>query len=178
VFTVNDLGEPYIGGTYVLENGQINLTQDNSNWADLEANITITSGEFNVYGGNGDSFWPYAGTGFLTMGGGVLDFKDIGIYLYSDAFTENITGGVIRTSGSFQMEPGITFFTPAGGAVESYGGSPSFLASQPGCYFHDFWAGKDPGIPVSAISAIDIKGELWVKSGRFLENGQQINVGP
>ena len=56
------------------------------------------------------------------MSGGVLDFKDQGIYIYNPSpftFTQYITGGTIRTSKGLSCYR--TDFTPAGGTIEFYG---------------------------------------------------------
>lgn len=117
-FTVSDLYEPYIGGDYILYDGQINLHQDVAQFVDINGDISIGGGEFNVYGGLGSyCYWPYPTSGSLTMSGGTLDIRNQGIYLYTNSFVENITGGVIRTPGYFGYNSGVAFFTPEGGVV-------------------------------------------------------------
>jgi hypothetical protein len=177
-FTASDLLDAYVGGDYFLYNGQINLCQDVLQFADINADITITGGEFNVYGGQGSNcYWPFPTAGSLTMSGGVLDIKNQGIYLFNNSFTENITGGVIRTTGYFGYNAGVTFFTPAGGAVEVYGDGTSYISLPSGCYFHDFYSSKNTGFPATASTNLDIKGELKVKSSVFRTNSKIINVG-
>ncbi len=177
-FTANDLNEPHVIGDYILFNGQIDLYQDQDQYVDLEADITIQNGQFNIHGGLGeDCWWPYTGDGSLTMSGGVLDIKDQGIFLNNDNFTENITGGVIRTSGYFHSTVGITFFTPSGGSVELYGSGTSLLYLPAACYFHDLWASKEAGSAVSAASPLWISHELKVNSGLFSTNAHLVTVG-
>jgi len=176
-FTADDLADYNIVGDYTLHNGQINLYQDNIFFVDPDADLTIHGGEFNIYGGSDIAYWPYSGPGSLTMDGGVLDFKSVGIYLDSDSFSESITGGLIRTVGDFLTSTSVTFFTPSGGTVELYGDGNSDVELQPGCYFHDFVAGKNPPGSVTATSDLNIKGELRVKSAEFNTNGFTIDVG-
>lgn len=176
-FTVNDLVENYIGGAYTIYNGQINLTQDASSLVDLNANLYIHGGAFNVLGGTDLSYWPYMASGSLTMDAGVLDFQTVGIHLYSDSFTENVTGGMIRTAGYFTSGSGITFFTPGGGAVELYGDDYVQVNMAAGCWFHDMYAAKTAPATVEPSSSLTVKGELKVKSSEFNTNGYQVTVG-
>jgi hypothetical protein len=144
---------------------------------DLNANLVIHGGTFNVYGSQDNSYWPYLASGSLTMDAGVLDFKSVGIHLYNNSFTENVTGGVIRTVGNFSSATGVTFFTPTGGAVEMYGDATGQASLMTGCYFHDFYAAKTSPAFVTPVSNLVIKGELKVKSSAFNTNGYLINVG-
>jgi hypothetical protein len=176
-FTANELVENYIGGTYTIYNGQINLHQDALQFVDINASLNIHGGLFNIYGGGDDSYWPFFGSGGLTMDGGVLDFKSVGIHLNDNSFSENISGGIIKTVGEIYADPGITFFTPAGGAVEMYGTETSTVSLRPGCYFHDFLSSKTPPGVVNAGSNLTVKGEFRVKSSVFNSNSYVITVG-
>jgi hypothetical protein len=179
-FTANDLTEKYLEGDYTLYNGTINLHQDAGQRVDINADITINNGTFNIHGGTGGSVhWPYiGGSASLAMSGGTLDIKDLGIYFYNNSFTENITGGLIRSSGFLNCNSGVTFFTPSGGTMELYGSSNATLNLQPGNHFHNFWSSKNPGSYITASSDMDIKGELKVTSGEFRAGFHNINVGP
>lgn len=176
-FTASDLVQNFVGGTYTIYNGQINLNQDVSQFVDLNANINIHGGTFSIDGSQDDSYWPYLASGSLTMDAGVLDFKSVGIHLYNNSFTENITGGMIRTAGNFSSASGVTFFTPEGGAVEMYGDATGQAILVTGCYFHDFYAAKASPAVVNPGSNLVIKGELKVKSSEFKTNGYLISVG-
>jgi len=176
-FTANDLAESFIKGAYILYNGQINLNQDPVQFLDLNANLTIHGGELNVDGGTDESYWPFNGSGSLTMDGGVLDFKSVGIHPFSNSFTENITGGLIKTVGRFYSNAGVTFFTPEGGAVEMYGDNNTQILLQTGCYFHDLYISKNPPAMVNPLSDLLIKSELKVKSSEFQTDGFLIHVG-
>ncbi len=176
-FTVDDLVDNDIRGTYTIYNGQINLNQDPAGFLDLNANLNINGGTINVDGGQDNSYWPYFSAGSITMSAGVLDFKSTGIILNTGTFTENITGGVIRTVGLFQANTGVTFFTPSGGAVEMYGDDDSQISLQAGCYFHDLYSSKTSPAIVYPTKDMTVKGELRVKSSSFETSGYLVNVG-
>ena len=134
-FTALDLAENGIYGGYWLNSGgTINLTNDG--WIDLNANVNIYGGTFNVIGGTANSDWPYSANASITMSGGVLDFKNRGINLNSSVpytLTENITGGTIRTVGSFTGDR--SDFHPTGGTIELYGSTDVQLSHGVGCNF-------------------------------------------
>ncbi|MCX6305619.1 MAG: T9SS type A sorting domain-containing protein [Bacteroidetes bacterium] len=121
-FTANDLADNAITGSFYLNaGGTINL-YNMDGWVDLNGFLYIYGGNFNVYGGNGsDSFWPYTTNAGVTMSGGVLDFKNVGIYVFNttETLAENITAGTIRTARGFGVNR--SDFTPAGGTIEFYG---------------------------------------------------------
>jgi hypothetical protein len=176
-FTANDLIENHLIGDYTLHNGTINLYQDGSQYTDLDCDIVIHNGNFNIYGGTSDSYWPFTGSGSLTMDGGVLEFMDVGITFYNNSFTENVTGGTIRTPGNLNTFPGISFFTPAGGTFEFTGAGSSNISLESTCYFHDLKINKSPDISVNAYSPLNIKNELKVSGGKFNTNNFLITVG-
>jgi hypothetical protein len=122
-FNAADLADNGLYGTFAIFNGTMNLYQDNLQYVDINGNITVGSGgNLNVYGGNGDSYWPFDGNANVTISGGVLDFKNVGINIYNSAsytLTENIIGGVIKTTGNFAANNAV--FTPTGGILELYG---------------------------------------------------------
>jgi hypothetical protein len=125
---VSDLADTRIMGSYILEAGQIDLFQDTDHYVDLDANLDISGGTFNIHGGyNFPSEWAYTQSCQINMSGGILDFKDNGIYLRSTGYylVANITGGTIRTSGDFKVER--NGFNPRGGLLEMYGSSSSTL---------------------------------------------------
>lgn len=137
-FTALDIAMACIRGNYELSGGELNLYQDELQWVDFEGNIEISDGVMSIHGGASiDSYWPYTQDASLTMSGGVLDIVDNGIHLYEyiHTFTENITGGTIRTSGSFTGTR--TDFNPGGGLIELYGITDATLSHGPGSNFHD-----------------------------------------
>ena len=135
-FTAYDLEDDGIFGTITVTDGTLNLHQDPSQYVDLRGFLTISGGTMNVNGGGDDSFWPYNNDASITMSGGVLDFKDVGIEVRNSAYTfsEDITGGTIRTSQGFTVER--TDFTPAGGWLELYGPDDGDLGVATGSNLH------------------------------------------
>ncbi len=132
-FTANDLFDNGIFGNYTLhEGGIINLTNDQ--WIDLNGNLLINGGQFNIYGGSADSDWPYAANGSLTMYDGVLDFKNRGIRILNSTsytFESYIEGGLIRTAGSINnMSPG---FVNLGSTFEMYSSADANLSTATDC---------------------------------------------
>ncbi|HPT70966.1 MAG TPA: S8 family serine peptidase [Candidatus Cloacimonadota bacterium] len=119
-FIVGDLVDDGILGTITLNSGSIDYTQGTSQYIDLRGNLTILGGTFTVHGGLGPCYFSYTDLATLTMDGGTLDFKDVGVYVAAGwPFTDNISGGTIRTALSFDvLQAG---FNPTGGTVELYG---------------------------------------------------------
>jgi len=128
-FIANDLADIRIMGKFRLEdNGLIELHQDTAQYIDLDADLYIYGGSFNIYGGfNYPSEWAYTRAITVYIAGGVLDFKDNGIFLQNTGYYLNdiISGGTIRTSGDFKVER--SGFNPTGGTVEMYGSGTAIL---------------------------------------------------
>ena len=200
-FTANDLLDNGLYGYYYVNTGgTINLTNNNG-WVDLHGYIYIYGGNFNVWGGNGsDSFWPYLDNGGLTMAGGTLDFKNVGVYVNSsNTFTENITGGTIRTSRGFGVER--SDYTPSGGTVEFYGATDGDFYTTSGGYVQNVVInkgviGKSAGeaskvfnrgtstityapltSTVNVTDAADIKGNVTIQSGVLASGANTMTVG-
>ena len=77
------------------------------------------------------------------MSGGVLDFKDKGIIINSTSgysFTDNISGGTIRTSRDFWCS--IADFNPTGGTIELYGSTNATLHQYQGSNFYNLHINK------------------------------------
>jgi len=126
-FIADDLADSCIKGGFYLEDGTIELYQDAYHGVDLDADIYIYSGNFNIYGGyNWPSEWAYTQSVTLHMEGGVLDFKDRGILLQSTGhyLSTVISGGTIRTPGDFKVER--SGFNPSGGTIELYGSGTAY----------------------------------------------------
>ncbi|MBW6515607.1 MAG: M6 family metalloprotease domain-containing protein [Candidatus Cloacimonetes bacterium] len=118
-FTALDMADPWIRGIINLNSGFIHLHQESSQYLDLRATLNITGGELHLYGGNGDSWWPYDGYAALNMQDGLIDVHDNGIFIASaETFNTNITGGTIRTSRNFSCHR--NDFNPSGGTIELY----------------------------------------------------------
>ncbi|MBW6514228.1 MAG: hypothetical protein K0B87_05675 [Candidatus Syntrophosphaera sp.] len=138
-FTALDLADPGIFGTITLSSGTINYHQDDASWIDLNANLTISGGTFNVMGGNSPSYFSYLSTATLNMSGGVLDFHDESIEIHY-VFNHNITSGTIRTSRSFRVYR--NDFNPSGGTIELYGSADASLLNTAGSNFHNLTINK------------------------------------
>ncbi|MFU8844883.1 MAG: hypothetical protein ACNA7V_13850, partial [Bacteroidales bacterium] len=141
---VNDLLEGGLYGNITLQSGTFNIYQDNQ-FIDLNANLTIESGVMNIYGSyGGSSIWPYTNNASITMSGGVLDIKELGVYVSpSYVLAVNITGGTIRTVGEFDVVR--TDFTPAGGTIELYGGNDAWVRTAGGSHFYNLLINKSGG---------------------------------
>ena len=115
-----DIAEFGIEGNFTLTGGNLTLNQgyNPNDWIDLGGDWTITDGTFTINGGSTSSYWPYLDGSSLNMSGGILDITDNGIYVYDGGFVfnENITGGTIRTTGSFDIIR--ADYNPIGGTVE------------------------------------------------------------
>ena len=139
-FTALDLVNNGIYGSYYVNpGGTINLHQDASGWIDLNGKFNFNGGgTINVYGGSGYSYWARGGNAEIYMNGGVLDFKNQGIYIYNPSsytFTHNITGGTIRTSKGLSCYR--TDFTPAGGTFEFYGSTDASIYMAQGSHLYE-----------------------------------------
>ncbi|MBM4403127.1 MAG: hypothetical protein FJ042_01880 [Candidatus Cloacimonetes bacterium] len=153
-FTVADLADPGIFGTIVLSSGTINYTQDTGQYIDLRANLNISNGTFNVYGGHSNCYFSYVDSATLTMSGGVLDIKDVGIYLHpSYVFNDNITGGTIKTSRSFLNNR--ADFNPSGGTVTLYGSADASLINTAGSNLFHLTIDKSSTRDISQLSSAE-----------------------
>jgi len=183
---VSDLRFDDLRGTYIINNGYIELQQDITQTIDLAADITMTGGDFHVYGGNLISKWPAQISGnnpVFTMSDGNLYFAHQGIEIENKLsdynLTENITGGIIRTSKSFYCRGNDTYFSPSGGIIELTGNTNS------DCEMRDtgnaFWIlkiNKTAGATVKNTSEINIQHSLIIQNGTFDDKGNPVNIGP
>lgn len=103
-FTALDLAQDGIyGDFYVNILSTLSLHQDSESWIDLNGTLNILGGECHIYGGNVISWWGYALPATVNMNGGLIYFHDQGIEI-PNSCTLNITGGTIRTDGSFSLD--------------------------------------------------------------------------
>ena len=116
-FIISDLVDNGIFGTISITAGQLDIHQDGSQFIDLNGTYFMTGGICNIYGGGDDSWWSEGGNASITMSDGLLDFKDNGINVVNSAysFDENISGGIIRTTGDFIVER--DNYNPIGGNI-------------------------------------------------------------
>ena len=127
---VDDLADNALYGSFKVHGstGLLDITQGTTSLEKVHLNGTITiedDGTMNVHGGYLTSYWPYSAAATVNMSSGVLDFDNpIQIHLSSLSFTENITGGTIRTASSFTVNDE---FAPSGGTIEMYGSTNETL---------------------------------------------------
>ena len=201
-FTANDLTDSGLFGTWWCNpNGTITVTQDNSQYVDLNGEIHIYGGTMTVNGGSGSSWWPYVSNAVIEMTDGTLDFVDVPIRVSNNAFTltENITGGTIKCQNSFWDYRG--GFTPEGGTLELYGPNDAQISMleesnlynliinkqavdqtpQPEKEFLDLRDGtKIPNTranTTTALSNFTVTNDLTIENGTFDLNGFQVSVG-
>jgi len=193
-FTALDLYDNGIfGGFWLNPGGTINLTNSDG-YVDLAGNVNIYGGNFNVYGGTTDSYWPWSSNASITMSAGVLDFKDVGIYVNSISsytLTENITDGAIKTSGNFYNENPV--FTPSGGTVELYGSTDVGITNNAGTYLHNLTINKSGGsdegseplvtrdrngktIVLSRANQVTLNSDIFI-NGNLTVNAGKLNMG-
>ena len=180
-FTALDLADNGIYGDYILDNGDIEL--HSLGYINLCGNLTINGGNFEVIGGSTNSQWPGAVDASLTMTGGVLDFKDMGIFINNSAqsLNLNITGGEIKTIGSFYDYRGE--FQPSGGEVSLYGQYNAYIGCIPGSSFYNLNIEKEStkgkGSKSSSVSLdkdTEVTNNCVIEEGEFDINGKTINV--
>ncbi len=202
-FTANSLADNGIAGNWYLNTGGTINLYNMAGWVDLKGYLNIYGGNFNVYGGNGsDSYWPYNGNGGIVMTNGILDFKNVGVYVYNNAsytFSESITGGTIRTARGFAANS--SDYTPDGGTIEFYGPTDASFYSANGGYVRNVIINKavaDNSSPVAysfirdhetsgmkdaplsntinIIANTDIKGSVTIQSGLLTAGVYTTNV--
>lgn len=123
-FFAADLADEGIRGNWTLYGNSIELHQDNDQSAGIMGNVSIVSGDFDVYGGSlTNSLWGNFSDVNFTMTGGTLDYHDAAINIHEynppHLVNINISGGLIRCQkGFFISNPA---FQPAGGTLEFYG---------------------------------------------------------
>jgi hypothetical protein len=184
---VLDLYEAGIFGTHKVAAGAINLTQDAAQYPDLNGTLNVSGGTFKMTGGDGTSWWSYAGNASVTLSGaGVIDFVGSGIYVYQNGtytLTENVTGGTIRTNGSFYSNH--PNFTPSGGVAELYGGADAITYAIGGSVFYNVLINKSGGdgssyqykdregnlIEGGKANAVNLSGALAVANDLTVDEG-------
>ncbi|MGC9361986.1 MAG: hypothetical protein ACP5F3_03565, partial [Candidatus Syntrophosphaera sp.] len=170
-FTAQALVDDGIYGTITLSSGTIDYFQgtDAASRIDLNADLTIHDGTFNIHGGGADSQWPYASSASIEMSGGTLDFKDRGILIANSphSFDEFISGGTIRVAGDLIVER--TDFTPAGGSFEMAGSADAVVSHAAGAYFETLIINKQGSRinMVTATSDLDVNGFFSINAGYF-----------
>lgn len=163
-FTALDLADDGLVGKYYVNPGaNINLTNTDGS-IDLNALVNFNGGgTINVYGGTGNSRWENAQ---LTMSGGVFQFHDQGIYIVNSAsytFSYNVTGGTIRSGGSYQCDRNLA---PGAGMLEFTGSGDKYLYMVAGT-LNNVRIAKEPGGMVFLVANLNCSGGISVISGTF-----------
>jgi hypothetical protein len=182
---VDDIRDDYLRGTYIINGGFVEIQQDASDFVDLGADITITDGYLDIYGGSSISKWPRQTSGInasITMSGGQLFIASQGIEIEDNStsysFTENITGGTIRTNGHFYCRGTATNFSPSGGVVLLTGNSNSDCAVyDTGNALWILKVNKNTGNAVKNSHEINVRNSLIIQKGIFSDMGLPVNVG-
>ncbi|MCX6272112.1 MAG: C10 family peptidase [Bacteroidetes bacterium] len=159
-FTALSLQDYGIAGAFFLQSGGTIELHNTSGPIDLNGSINISGGTFNVYGGTTESFWPYLDDASITMS--------------AHSFAESITGGLIRTSGSFRIER--SEFFPTGGKVEMYGSGTRLVSSINGGEFYDLKINRDAGSLVNVSGGLKLYGNLELAGGTLASNNLDINI--
>ncbi|MCX6268550.1 MAG: T9SS type A sorting domain-containing protein [Bacteroidetes bacterium] len=165
-FSAADLADDGIYGSFVMEGNLVELHQDAAQRVDLRGNITISAGQFNVYGGVDNSYWGSGANASLTMTSGVFDMVDQAIIVQDVApfsFTSAITGGTIRTQRG--MLAHTSGFNPDGGLVEIYGNQNAPLGSDNGAAFYNVTINKPDGMTRTSLWSLLVKNNLTVEEG-------------
>ena len=199
-FNVLDLADSGIFGTITISSGTVNYLQDSSQYVDMRCTLNLSGGTFNINGGNSTSWWGFVNPFTLNMSNGTLYFYQP-IYIPSSHTTvENITGGIIRTCGSFSCQRGD--FTPSGGTLEMYDSLDMSISMATGSNLYNLNINKNPakseapdhsgfvqrerdGTPLpqtrsnTALAGSDliILHDFTISTGGFDANGYDLTVG-
>lgn len=177
-FTANDLENNGLFGSISIlgADAVCNLNQDFSQHTDLNGNVIINDGLLKISGGNDISYWPYYGNGSLTMNGGTLDFNNTGIYINTTGnFTNWISGGTIRTSGSFIVDR--NDYNPWGGMTELYSDVYAYVNTMGGSNLHHLTINKTPEEGYIPVSFTDRNGKnITMNRGGMVEMTANLNV--
>ncbi|MDZ4122315.1 MAG: hypothetical protein U1C33_07820, partial [Candidatus Cloacimonadaceae bacterium] len=184
---IHNLLDTNIKGNYILDSGNIELTQNANRYVDLDANLTINGGIMRILGGRPyPSEWAYTRAVTVNMSGGILDFGDKGVDITNTGYplVLNISGGTIRTSGSFSISRVNTYFT--GGTIELYGAADAEVYTNVAAAFYNLIiykaSAREEGtrsntLAVNVNSSLSIDNDLTISSGYLKINNATVNVG-
>lgn len=196
-FSVSFLDDPGVFGEIFLSSGSINYHQASNAFIDLRGNLTITGGTFTLSGGSSIAYFSYIDAAALNMSGGVLDFSSQGIFVPDMfSFTENISGGTIRTVGNLIVER--VDFTPSNNTIEFYGSADAEINLMNGSSLHNVICNKaalrqteEPFVvsdrqgnrreisrsnTLICNSSLELNGSLSIINGNFNVNGQYLQI--
>lgn len=100
---IDDFSTSDIQGYYYVESGAtLGLRKNALTYLYMNAYLYNYGGTINFSGGDEDCTWAGSNNAGISMTGGVIDFKDTGIIVPDfNTLNLNLTGGTIRTIGSF-----------------------------------------------------------------------------
>lgn len=185
-FLANDLFDNNVKGSFILSSGTIDLTQDDSYFVDLDADLNISGGSMYIRGGmaNVASEWAYTRAISVTMSGGILDYTNQGILIAASGYALNLSlsGGRIRTTGGVAIPRPSTSL--AGVIVELYGGNDVNLSAGTGSGFGKIVVNKsstrdglrDRANKASAASNLSVGGDLEIQAGTFSAGSYTVTV--
>jgi hypothetical protein len=141
-FTIDDLVQDGIYGYWIAQvNGVINIHQDVGHYIDLHGNVSVLGGSMYIFGGGDNSYWGFAPGTSVTISSGTLDFVNWGIKVWNDyPFTENITGGTIKTAGVFNIYR--SDYNPTGGTIEFRSSADGYISNNAGSNFYNILINK------------------------------------
>lgn len=170
-FLAGSLMDGNIKGNWHLVNGEI-LLYNMDGRIDLDGNITIEGGHFQVYWGVAPSYWPYTQNASLTMSGGILEIMDQHILINDNnalSLNMNLTGGKIVCNYNFYCYR--TDFNPTGGTFEFAGSYSNYIEMVPGSSLSNVVVNKAYNTQaIAANSNLAITGDLTVQRGYFMTN--------
>ncbi len=174
LFYAHDMVDNVIQGSVNLSGGNITLVQDAAQTLGLRGNLNISGGELHIWGGAADmvTAMPSGGNASFTMSDGLFYRHGWGIGIYDNAYTfsENITGGIIRTEGNFYCAR--AEFTPAGGTLELTGIAETHLTLVAGT-LHGLLTDK-PEAWVKLLTDVTANGTITVQTGILDLNGNTL----
>lgn len=186
-FEVYDLADNNVKGNYVINSGLISLTQDSQYFVDLDANLSISGGTILIKGGyNFPLDWAYTRPINITMSGGVLSFdsNSIGLTNTGHALNLNLSGGVIKTRGSFinnrtgcNINGGIVEMTGSGDATLSSPGGGSFYSVKINKAGSRDGGDRDRSNRVVIDQNLSITQDLEIALGTVVLNAVTANIG-
>lgn len=174
-FTASDLLDDGIFGSWAVQSrGVVNLTNPDGP-VDIRGGINLSGGTLNVHGGSGPSWWAEDGNTSITISAGLLNFASQGIVIGdSSTLYENISGGTIRTGGSFTCNNAA--FTPSGGRLDLVGSADCGLSLIAGSHLWGLRIDKSAPNTVTAATALVLKDDFTLAAGAFAAGGN-IEVG-
>ncbi|MBN2461279.1 MAG: hypothetical protein JXB60_06690, partial [Candidatus Cloacimonetes bacterium] len=173
-FTALDINNTSLDHDLTVTSGMLEIHKS-SDYLDINNVLTLEGGEIHIIGASSsDSYWAWSGPVEINISGGVLDYHDTGIRICDDyLLVDNITGGVIRTTGDFTSER--ADFDIAGGTLELYGDVDAELDMTTGSSLYNLTINK-VSVRTETGSEHDIFLQQDSKTGLIIERQRSENV--